>query len=44
MNKIICDDCKAEIQMTKNLIETKYLKDGIQINFFKCGKCGEKLS
>jgi uncharacterized Zn finger protein len=42
MNKIICDRCKAEIQMTKDLIETKHLKDGIQINFFRCGKCGEK--
>ena len=42
MNKIICDECKAEIQITKSLIETKHLKDGIQINFFRCGKCGDK--
>ena len=44
MNKIICDnqECKAEIQMTKDLIETKHLSGGIQINFFRCGKCGEK--
>lgn len=42
MNKIICDKCKAEIQMTKDLIETKHLSGGIQINFFRCGKCGEK--
>ena len=42
MNKIICDECKAEIQITKGLIETKHLKDGIQINFFRCGKCGDK--
>ena len=42
MNKIICDECKAEIQITKGLIETKHLSGGIQINFFRCGKCGEK--
>ena len=44
MNKIICDnqECKAEIPMTKDLIETKQLSGGIQINFFRCGKCGEK--
>ena len=42
MNKIICDECKAEIQIAKNLIETKHLGGGIQINFFRCGKCGDK--
>ena len=42
MNKIICDECKAEIQMTKDLMETKHLSGGIQINFFRCSKCGEK--
>ena len=42
MNKIICDKCKAEIPMTKDLIETKHLSGGIEINFFRCGKCGEK--
>ena len=42
MNKIICDECKAEIQMTKDLMETKHLSGGIQIKFFRCGKCGEK--
>ena len=42
MNKIICDECKAEIQMTRDLIETKHLKDGIQINFFRCKKCNSK--
>ena len=44
MNKIICDnqECKAEIQITKDLIETKHLSGGIQINFFRCGKCGDK--
>ena len=42
MNKIICDKCKAEIPMTKDLIETKHLSGGIRINFFRCGKCGEK--
>lgn len=42
MNKIICDKCKAEIQMTKDLIETKHLSGGIQINFFRCKKCNDK--
>ncbi|MZK53639.1 hypothetical protein [Clostridium beijerinckii] len=44
MNKIICDkeDCKAEIPQTKDLIETKYLSGGIQINFFRCKKCNAK--
>ena len=42
MNKIICDECKAEIQITKGLIETKHVSGGIQINFFRCGKCGDK--
>ena len=42
MNKIICDECKAEIQITKGLIETKHLSGGIQINYFRCSKCGEK--
>ena len=42
MNKIICDSCKTEIPMTKDLIETKHLSGGIQINFFRCRKCGEK--
>ena len=42
MNKIICDSCKTEIPMTNDLIETKHLSGGIQINFFRCRKCGEK--
>ena len=42
MNKIICDECKAEIQITKGLIETKHLSGGIQINFFRCKKCNSK--
>lgn len=44
MNKIICDnqECKAEIQMTKDLIETKHLSGGIQIKFFRCKKCNSK--
>ena len=42
MNKIICDECKSEIQMTKDLIETKHLSGGIQINFFRCKKCNSK--
>lgn len=44
MNKIICDnqECKAEIPMTKDLIETKHLSGGIQINFFRCKKCNSK--
>ena len=42
MNTINCDNCKAEIQMTKGLIETKHLSGGIQINFFRCKKCGSK--
>jgi hypothetical protein len=41
MNKIICDNCKLEIPLTKGLIETKYLKGGINITFFRC-KCGSK--
>ena len=41
-NTIYCDKCKAEIPMTKDLIETKHLSGGIQIRFFRCGKCGEK--
>ena len=28
--------------MTKDLMETKHLSGGIQIKFFRCGKCGEK--
>jgi hypothetical protein len=42
MNKIVCDKCNQDIKMTKELIETKYLKDGIQIKFFRCGNCKEK--
>jgi hypothetical protein len=44
MNKIICDnqECKAEIPQTKDLIETKHLSGGIQINFFRCKKCNTK--
>lgn len=44
MNKIICDieTCKAEIPMTKDIIETKYLSEGIQIRFFRCKTCGDK--
>ena len=44
MNKIICDnqECKAEIKMTKDLIQTKFLRGGININFFRCSKCGVK--
>jgi C4-type Zn-finger protein len=41
MNKIICDECKAEIKQTKALIEIKYLGE-IQINFFRCRKCNAK--
>ena len=42
MNTINCDNCKAEIQMKKDLIETKHLSGGIQINFFRCKKCNSK--
>ena len=42
MNKIICDNCKAEIQIAKNLIETKHLSGGIEIRFFRCKKCNSK--
>ena len=42
MNKIICDECKVEISITKDLIETKHLSGGIQINFFRCKKCNDK--
>lgn len=44
MNKIICDnqECKAEISITKDLIETKHLSGGIEIRFFRCSKCGVK--
>lgn len=44
MNKIICDieTCKAEMVMTKDIIETKFLSGGIQLRFFRCKKCGEK--
>lgn len=44
MNKIICDnqECKSEIPQTKDLIETKHLNGGIQINFFRCKKCNAK--
>ena len=42
MNKIICDECKVEISITKDLIETKHLSGGIQINFFRCKKCNSK--
>lgn len=44
MNKIICDnqECKADIPIIKDLIETKHLSRGIQINFFRCKKCGSK--
>lgn len=44
MNKIICDnqECKVEIPQTKDLIETKHLSRGIQINFFRCKKCNAK--
>lgn len=41
MNKIICDECKAEIPMGIDLIETKFLGE-IQINFFRCKNCGVK--
>ena len=41
-NTINCDNCKAEIQIANDLIETKHLSGGIQINFFRCGKCGDK--
>jgi hypothetical protein len=44
MNKIICDnkECEKEIILTKNSIESKFLRDGIQINFFRCRSCGDK--
>lgn len=42
MNTINCDNCKAEIQMTKDLIETKHLSGGIEIRFFRCKKCNSK--
>jgi gas vesicle protein len=41
-NTIYCDECKAEIPQTKDLIETKHISGGIQINFFRCKKCGVK--
>lgn len=41
-NTIYCDDCKAEIPQTKDIIETKHLTGGIQINFFRCKKCNTK--
>lgn len=41
-NTIYCDSCKAEIPQTKDLIETKHLSGGIQINFFRCKNCGVK--
>ena len=42
MNTINCDNCKAEIPITKGLIETKHLSGGIEIRFFRCKKCGDK--
>jgi DNA-directed RNA polymerase subunit M/transcription elongation factor TFIIS len=42
MNKIVCDKCNNEIKTTKDLIETKHLHGGVNINFFRCRKCGEK--
>ena len=41
-NKIVCDECKSEIPVNKNMIETKFLKGAININFFRCNKCGVK--
>lgn len=41
-NTIYCDECKAEIPQTKDLIETKHLTGGIQIRFFRCKACGVK--
>lgn len=39
MNKIMCDKCKEQI---KPQIESKHIKNGIQINFFRCNHCGIK--
>lgn len=41
-NTIYCDECKTEIPQTKDLIETKHITGGIQINFFRCGNYGVK--
>jgi Pyruvate/2-oxoacid:ferredoxin oxidoreductase delta subunit len=41
-NTIYCDICNAEIPQTKDLIETKHLSGGIQINYFRCKSCGIK--
>jgi hypothetical protein len=44
MNKILCDnqECEKEIILTKNSIESKFLRGGIQINFFRCRSCNTK--
>ena len=39
MNKIVCDNCKEQINPT---IETKYLTGDITIQFFRCNSCKEK--
>lgn len=39
MNEILCDNCKEQM---KPVIEKKFLKDGIAINFFRCRKCNTK--
>ena len=41
-NTIYCEVCKAEIKQTKDLIETKHIKGGIQIDYFRCKACGDK--